>query len=104
MGAVREPDGRRGATDFLHGHDVGQIAQPRTAVVFSGRYTEQAEFAEFGPQVTRKLVAGIDLCGARRNSVGREALHCLAQEIDVFTKAKIEVIHHAHNFPQISSL
>jgi hypothetical protein len=67
-----------------------QVAQARAAEFFLDRDPVQPDASHLGPQVARKLVAAVDLLGARRDLVLRERLHGLAQLVDLVAETKIE--------------
>ena len=90
VGAVREAHRGRGAADFLHRHDVREIAHVRAAEFFLDRDPEQAQVAEFPPQVRRKLVAGVDLGGARRDLPRGEIAYRVSQQFDGFAVREAE--------------
>jgi hypothetical protein len=50
----------------------------------------QAERADFRPQVARKLVAAVDLGGARGDLVGGEVVHGLADRVRGLAEVEIE--------------
>ncbi len=93
MRAVRQPDRARGARDLLHGDAVLQIAEPRPAPLLLDGDAVDAKGAEFGPKVARKRVALVDLVGARRDLVGGETAHALAQHVGGLTEIKVEAAH-----------
>ena len=88
MGAVGQADRGRGARDFLHRHDVGQVAHVGAAVFFADGDAEHAQLAHLAPQVHRELVAAVDLGRARGDLGGGELLHGFAQRGDVFAVVK----------------
>ena len=63
---------------------------PVAAVVRIGGDAEQAELAEFLPELRRELVALVDLGRQRRDAFLREAVHHLAQRVDILTKPEIQ--------------
>ena len=72
MRAVGQADRRRGARNLLHGHAMGEIAQPCPAPFLLDRDAEKPELAELRPQLARKFVGAVDFGGARRNLGLRE--------------------------------
>src|SRR3984893_2786075 len=88
--AVGQPDRRRGPGNFLDRDAVFEIAQPRTAIFLLDGDAVQAERADFRPQVARKLVALVDVGGARRDLVARESLHGFANRVGGFAEVEIE--------------
>src|SRR5262249_26340347 len=87
---VGEPDRGRAARDFLHGDAVRQVAEPRAAELLLDRDAMQPERAHARPQVARERVGAVDLAGARRDLVGRESAHSVAQRVDVLAEAEVE--------------
>src|SRR6267142_3961569 len=69
MRAVGQANRRRRPRNLLDRDAVLEIAQPRTAILLLDRYSVQAERADLRPQVARKLIALVDLGGARRDLV-----------------------------------
>src|ERR1700748_2136003 len=69
MRAVGQADGGGGARNLLQRDAVLEIAQPRAAEFLLHRDAVQAQRADLGPEVARKLVALVDLGGARRDLV-----------------------------------
>src|SRR5215203_2965229 len=67
-----------------------QIAEARTAELLLDRDAEQPLRAHLGPELARKFVAAVDLIGARRDLVLREAVDAPAQHFDVFAKTEVE--------------
>ena len=102
MRAVGEPDRRGGARDFLHRDAVLEITQARSAPFLLDRDAVHAELAQLRPEIAREGVAAVDLVGARRNLVGGEVAHAVAQHIGGFAEAEIEaagiVDAHLHRF------
>ena len=98
MRAVGQADRGGGARDFLHRHAVLEIAEPGSAPFLLDGDAVQAELAELGPEVARKGVAAVDLVGARRDLVGGEAAHAVAQHVGGLAQAEIEAANvvHAH--------
>jgi hypothetical protein len=56
VGTVAQADRGRGTADLLHGDAVLQIAHAGAAQLLLDRDAEQAEGAQLGPEVARKLV------------------------------------------------
>ena len=81
MRAVGQPDRAGRARDLLHGDAVLEIAEAGAAEFLLDRDAVHAERAELGPQIARERVGAVDLVGARRDLVGREAAHALAQHV-----------------------
>ena len=91
VGAVGQADRGRGAADLLHRDAMGEIAHVGAAVLLLDRDAMKPQFAHGRPQVDRELVLLIDLRGARRDLLGREAAHGVAQHVDVRPQAVIQV-------------
>ena len=90
MRAVGQADRGRGARDLLHRDAMREIAQPGAAVLLLDGDAEQAELAHLRPQIAREGVGAVDLVGARRDLVGREAAHAVAQHVGGLAEAEIE--------------
>src|ERR1700704_1620208 len=69
MRAVGEPDRCRRPGNLLDRDAVLEIAQPRAAILLLDGDAVQAERADFRPQVARKLIALVDVGGARRDLI-----------------------------------
>src|ERR1700735_3527811 len=67
-----------------------EIAEPRAAIFLLDRNPVQAQRADFRPQIARKLVALVDLGGARRDLVTGEIMHGLANRVRGFAEIEIE--------------
>src|SRR3979411_686139 len=67
-----------------------EVARAGAAEFLLDRDAVQPEAPHLGPQVARKLVAAVDLLGARRDLVLREVLHGLAQLVDLVAETEIE--------------
>ena len=89
--AVGEPDGAGGARDLLHGNGVGEIAEAGPAKALRHGDAEEPELTERRPEVARKLIAAVDLRGARGDALRREAPHLPPDLIDAFAEAEIAV-------------
>ena len=63
-----------------------------------GGDAEQAERAEFRPQMRGELVRAVDVGGERRDPVLREAAHHVAQRLDVLAKREVKRVR-VHFFP-----
>jgi hypothetical protein len=79
MRAVGQADRAGGAGDFLHRHQMREVAHARAAVLARHGDAQQAHLAELAPQVLRKRVVVVDLRGARGDLGGGETAHGLAQ-------------------------
>src|SRR5437016_2142756 len=91
MRAVGESHRARGARDLLHADDVREVAEPGAAEALRDGDAEQPLPAERRPQVARKLVAAIDLGRARRDLLGGEAPHLLADLLELGAEAEVAV-------------
>jgi len=91
MRAVGQADRRRGTRELLDRDAMLEIAEPAAAILLLDRDAVQAERADFWPQVTRKLVALVDLGSSRRDLLAGERLNGFANRIRGF--AEIEVEH-----------
>src|SRR5207237_10814140 len=91
--AVGKPDRRGSARDLLHRDNVGEVAHHGAAVVFLDRDAQEAELAELGPQIARKLVRAVDLGGARRDFLPGEVLHRFAQHGKGLAVIEVEKAH-----------
>jgi hypothetical protein len=78
---------------------VREITHVCAAVVFLDRYPQEPEVAHLLPQVGGKLIAAVDLRGARRDLFGGELPHAFAQHIDRFAEMKIQSgeVQHCHH-------
>ena len=90
MRAVGQADGGRAARNLLHRDAMGEIAEPGAAQFLLDGDAEQPERAELRPQFARKFVRAVDLLGKRRDLVGGEIPHRLAQHFDIAAEAEIE--------------
>jgi autotransporter-associated beta strand protein len=88
MRAVAQADRAGRARDFLHRHQVGEVAHLAAAELARHGDAEQAHLAELRPQVLRERVVFVDLRRARRDLGLGEAADRLAQGIDVFAEGK----------------
>src|SRR3954451_17225839 len=83
MRAVGEAGRAGSARDLLHRNDMGEIAHAGAAIVRVRSDAEQAEFAEFRPEVARKTVRRVDLGRARRQALPRPAADGVAHRLDL---------------------
>ena len=90
MGAVGQPDRGRRPRHFLDRDAVFEIAQAGAAIFLFHGDAVQAERADLGPEVARKLVALVDFGGARRDLVAREGMDGLANRIRGLAEIEIE--------------
>src|SRR5262245_28405885 len=96
MRAIGEPDGARGTRNLLHRHAVLEIAEPSSPPLLLDRDAVDAEPAEFGPEFARERVGAVDLFGARRDLVGRESPHAVAQQVGGLAEGEIKTGVAAH--------
>ena len=89
MRAIRKPDGAGRAGDFLHRHDMGEIAEPDAAIFLIDRDPEKTELTHLFPEFHRKLIRPVDLRRHRRNAVLRPAVGHLAQGLNLVSKGEI---------------
>ena len=90
MRAVRQADRGRCARHFLDRDAVLEIAEAGPAIFLLDGDAVQAERADLGPEVARKLIAAVDLGGARRDLVLRERMHGLADRIRGLAEVEVE--------------
>src|ERR1700694_2982433 len=69
---------------------MGEIAHPGAAPFLLDRDAQQAKLAHWRPQVAWKIVAAIDLGGARRDLVAGKVRYGFAQPVEVFAEPEIE--------------
>src|SRR5215472_4883931 len=67
-----------------------EIAEPGAAPFFFHGNSEQSQRPELWPQLAGKGVGAVDIVGARRNLVFREATHSVAKHFDIAAKTEIE--------------
>src|SRR5215472_9007072 len=67
-----------------------EIAEPGAAPFFFNGNSEQSPRPELWPQLAGKGVGAVDIVGARRNLVFREATHSVAKHFDIAAKTEIE--------------
>src|ERR1700737_1751032 len=90
MGAIGQADRGGRARNLLDRDAVLEIAEAGSAVFLFHRDAVQAERADLGPEVARKLVAAVDLGRARRYFVARESMDGLANRVRGFAQIEIE--------------
>src|ERR1700674_5338285 len=69
---------------------MGEIAHPGAAPFLLDRDAQQAKLAHWRPQVAWKIVAAIDLGGARRDLVAGKVRYGFAQPVEVLAEPEIE--------------
>ena len=60
---------------------------------------EQAEVAELAPEVGREHVLVVDLGGARRDLVGGEGAHRVAQHVDRLAEIEVQALTSCPSLP-----
>ena len=90
VGAVGKAHRSRSAGDFLHRHDMLEIAETRAAPFLFDRDAKQAELAHLRQQVARKPVRPVDLGGAGRNLVAGKVFHGFADHVRGFTEIEVQ--------------
>ena len=90
MRAVGQADRGRGPRHLFHRDAVLEIAQAGAAIFFFHGDAVQAERADLGPEVARKLIAAVDFGGARRDFVLRKRMHRLADRIRGLAEIEVE--------------
>ena len=88
MRAVAERDGGRGAGDFFHGDDMGEVGHARAAILFVDGDSQKAELPHLGPELCGKEVLPIDLGGDGGDPLLRPAMHHVAQRVHLVPKIK----------------
>jgi len=69
---------------------MGQVTQAGAAVFFGHGNAQQAHVTELAPQVGGEQVVTVDLSRARRDLLGHEGLHLVAQHVDGFTEGEVQ--------------
>ncbi len=87
---VRQPHRRRRAGNFLHRHDVLQIAHGGAAVFLADGDAEHTERAHFGPEIHRKGIVPIDRGGPGRDLGCGERLYLRAQHVGRFAQIEVQ--------------
>src|SRR5260370_27796413 len=67
-----------------------EVTEPRAAIFLLDGNAVQPECADFRPEVAGKLIALVDLFGARRNLVARKIVHGLANSVRGFSEIEVE--------------
>jgi hypothetical protein len=91
MGPIRQRNRSRSTADFLHRNDVFEITQTCAAGSLLHGDAEQAQIAEFRPQLARKRVVAIDLRSNGSDVRLREGRDAGAQQFDVLAQVEVEV-------------
>ena len=68
-----------------------EIAQAGAAIAFVGGDPEDAQRTELAPEIGGKVVDAVDLGRPRRDLLGGEAAHLVAQRVGGLAKAEIEI-------------
>src|SRR4051812_33674172 len=90
MRAIGQADRRRGARNLLDRDAMLEITEPAAAIFLLDGDAMQTERADLRPEIARKLVALVDLGGARRNFARRKILHGFADRVRGFAEIEIE--------------
>ncbi len=90
MRAVGEADRGRAARYFLHRDDVLEIAEPGAAEFLLDRDPVQPQRTHARPQLARKPVVAVDLGGDRRDLVGGERAHGVAELVGGLAEVEVE--------------
>ena len=67
-----------------------EIAEPGAAILLLGGDAEHAERAELAPEIGREVVHAVDLRRARRDLIGGEPPHLLAQRLRGLAESEVE--------------
>ena len=70
---------------------MGEVAESGAAPALRHGDAEEAELAERRPEIARKLVAAVDIGGARGDLLRREAPHLLPDLVDALAETEIAV-------------
>src|SRR5687767_125334 len=98
MGTVRKANRTGSAGDLLHGNAMFHVAEPRSAVFLLHGDAEDAESAQFRPEMARKRIAAVDFMGNRSDFIACKIFHCLANGLRRLpeTEIKTAIIASAH--------
>ena len=96
MRAIGQADRAGRTRNLLHRHAMLEIAEPCPAKFLLDRDAVHAELAQLRPQIARKGVAAVDLVGTRRDLVGGECAHTVAQQVGGLAEVEIEAGVAAH--------
>ena len=100
MGAIGQADRGRGARNLLQRDDMGEIAHVGAAVLLRDRHAEQAEVAEFLPEIGGKFIVAVDLFRAGRDFGQGEGAHAVAQHVDLVAESEIQARNgHGNGLP-----
>jgi len=87
---TRSADGRAAISALL---DQVRALLPDVRVVEAFVDVQQPEIAELRPQFAREAVVAVDVRGQRCDTLRGELRHGVAQGVDVFSEAEVEVLH-----------
>ncbi len=62
---------------------MGEVTQPRAAVLFACRDAEKAKFPHFLPEMHGKLVAAVDISSKRGHALAGKAAYTLPQHFGI---------------------
>src|SRR6185369_1912278 len=88
--AVGKPYRGRRPRHLFHRDAVLEIAETGAAILLLDRDAVQAERADLGPEIARKLIAAVDFGGARRDLVLRKRIYRLADRIRGLAEIEVE--------------
>ena len=87
MCAVTQADRAGGAGDFLHRHQMGQVAHAGAAEFLGNGDAEQTHVAHLAPEIGRKQIVAVDIRGPGRDFGFRETPHAVAQGVQILTES-----------------
>src|SRR5215469_10203399 len=90
MRAIGQADGRGSPRNLLQRDAMLEIAEPCPAIFLLDRDAMQPERADLRPEVARKLIALVDLGGARRDLIAGEIVNGFANCVRGFAEVEIE--------------
>ncbi len=100
MGAVGQRDAGAGPGDLLDRDHMREVSHPGAAVFLGHGDAQQAQLAQFGPELGGELVAAVDLGGHRLQPFLRPAVHHVAQGIHILAEIELHTCVE-HRFPPI---
>ncbi len=71
-----------------------EVAEAEAAIFLLDGDAVQAERAHFGPEIARETVLGVDPRRERRDTVGRETPHRLADHVRILAQSEVQFSHH----------
>ena len=93
MRAVGQADGGRGAADLLHRHDMLQVAHAGAPILRRDGEAEQADGAQFRPEIGGEVVGEVDGGGTRRDLIGGKGFHDVAQQVGDLAQVEVQAAH-----------